>query len=218
MKRKRPILYEVFGTGGIGRGEARAASAQPARGRAPGAGRPAGSAKPPGTLRGAREPLIPGDVRALQELRVSYELVAVLALVLVVLGATLYYFAYVRGKASGNLGSLSALERVEPGGRRGAGAPPPASQPARYHSVSVIALPASKLEQAFGICDFLEARGFTDVAVIQVRDQIQVCVGRAANKKDLESTLADVRGLVFRGSRSFAGASVTTVDLGSGSG
>jgi hypothetical protein len=223
MKRHRPILYEVFGSPGsaerrvplpaLGKKSAtKAATGRPARSR------PAASLSASDSGRGARrvEAAVP-DGRTLQELRVSYELLAVLALVLVVLAATLYYFAYVRGKSSHDFGSLSALEQgqteTDPGARPG----PALDVSDSYLTVAVAKFPTSKQNAAFDACNFLEAKGHRDVHVIQVRGELKVCVGRAADKKHLEGTLAEIRGLLFQGRKDFAGASITTVSLKAGS-
>jgi hypothetical protein len=133
--------------------------------------------------------------------------------VLVVLAATLYYFAYVRGKSSLDLGSLSALDQIQAEGESDTSSGSTSGAQTQYRTVSVAQFPLAMKDAAFEVCDFLEAKGHNDVHVIQVKSELCVCVGRVANKKQLEGTLAEIKGLLYRGHRDFSGAKITTISL-----
>jgi len=187
-KRDRPILYEVFDNSG--RLRVPSNPARPAGGQRAGRGRNA--------LRGG-----------LGELRVSYELASVIALLAVVLGGTLYYFGWVRGQDPDAEVRLAA--DVPSAGGSGGGDKRSAglsgngagTRTENYWAVRVETIATwrdgtqeSEIrkyeDHALVIRNFLVSRGFGDVQVIRhdnpgSRSYVAVYVGRARAKAELRS-------------------------------
>lgn len=211
-RRNRPILYEVFGSEQRIKGT---------RNQAPRAKRKTGR-------KGAR------TVASLtKEIRVSYELAAVIALLAVVLGGTLYYFGWVRGNDPDpetlSLASQSSSSPAGEGSRPNEGPrvrpPGPKAQTETFYSVRVWTAcydpdaPASKRKYKEDLARAVKARlverNLPDVraAVFPGRGEIRVYVGRASTKSALEPVRELVACVSYKGKREFKDAYVeeTTV-------
>ena len=212
MKRHRPILYEVFGSqGNVKRLDglsARPLKTPKVRKRA--SPSPLASMlKAPKMGRGRKR-----DSKLLQELRISYQLMAVLAVVAVVLGGTLYYFAYVRGKASGPSGRLSAAVPSANGPEvpgNGGGAAEPSWATTGYHTVVACTLARDQEDAVFRAWDHLEAEGFDDVHALAMSGQLRLCLGHSADKGPLKAVMTRVQRVLYEGRRDFAKAYVAWI-------
>jgi hypothetical protein len=211
-KRNRPILYEVFGSQTRVKG----------RGSTP---RGQASKKP-----AERRDAIRGSAK---ELRVSYELAAVIGLLTVVLGGTLYYFGWVRGNDPGSDATLSSQavsgRKESPAGGAGSSTGSrDAQQVARvetYYTVRVFTASYAsgatreqigrEKKRAEAVKVFLSSRGYKDVRAIPhpKTRSVVVYVGRVDSKSALESVTRQIRRLTLGGKKQFKDAYATRITI-----
>jgi hypothetical protein len=214
-KKKRPILYEVFGAEGDLRRRALQASSErriredwvgPERTRQKKKTRPPKAPQP-----------IPGSrARSSREMRVTYELAAVFGLLVAVLGGTLYYFGWVRGNVTAPDATLAALApgREDAAPRSGAqesggdARKPWDWKEGGFFTIQAITYGAADREKAKETALRLLDAGFNRVTPGWVNGgrQIVVYVGQGRTPADLEGDLHRVRRMQLDGRTPFASA------------
>jgi len=214
-RRKRPILYEVFGGEKQMKGSARGASKRE-RTRAHKAAKSRWS----------------WGASLTKEIRVSYELAAVIGLLTVVLGGTLYYFGWVRGSDGDPEMSLAHESPTLSGGsaRPSRGTPGPKPTPGKsstesFHAVRVWTASwksgasateiQSKGKLAQAVAAFLENRGFPNARALKYprARRFRVYIGKARKSSALSSLVQRVRRVSFEGARQFKSAYVEKITV-----
>lgn len=212
-KRNRPILYEVFGS-----------QTRVKRWGAPPKKRPAKKpARRKGSMRGA-----------VKELRVSYELAAVIGLLTVVLGGTLYYFGWVRGndpRSDADPTLQATSSRTELNGGRDT--PPPTGRREKpkvatqetYYAVRVFTVSYAegatreqiqeRAKRALAVKDFLVSKGYTDARAIRYAGSrsVVVYVGRADTASALDGKARKIGQLRLDGKKQFSSAYPTKITV-----
>lgn len=208
MKRKRDLLYDVFGGGDL---QNATRSATPRSPSPPSAKR---SAPPPGAKRSAPYP---------REFRVSREFGVVLLVLSVVFVGTSYYLGRLGGKRAGDDAPLSTRTSRTPSGATpsgGTGSGETGVEP--YWSVRVFTDtwpakdgPAKAETNVHKVCDFLEREGFKDVLPLKDSEkrQIVIFVGRSEDPVKLEPDRNRLRKLAYGSGRPFEDAVIYKVDF-----
>jgi hypothetical protein len=194
MKRKRDLLYDVFGRKNLVVSDS-------------------------GVLPPPRKP----ERRSPREWRVSRELVVVLGVIVVVFVGTSYYLGTLGGKSATTGAGLSVKGRTarpEAALKPDEVAPP--SDTAPFWTVrvftdrwSVKEGPSKAEAGVLKVCDLLERQGFKDVLPVRDREarQIVVYVGRTENPATLQPVRDRLQKLSFGESRPFADAYIYKVDF-----
>lgn len=190
MKRKRDLFYDAYGRRNLD---------------APPKGAPANSS--------------PSRPRAPRELRVSTELGIVLAVVMVVLIGTSYYFGTLGAKTAADHAELSTRDSAaQRAAESGSGKTP--SSPGSFWSVRCLTRKWSTKEVQERVeadvkkaMAFIEQSGFNDVFALRdrARKEIYVYVGRSDVPSGLDSVLVRLKELSY-GKDSFKDAFRDKVD------
>lgn len=191
MKRRRELLYDVFGVRRLGTGNE--------------------------TARGPR------TRDSVREIRISYELGAVLLVLVVVLAGTSFYLGTLREGSAVEPAQLSTRGREgrELRAPSGAGAPAPA-QAEPFWAIQALTAkwtvesgPKAAEEYVLRVCSFLEQKEFRDVLPARDRSarHIVVYVGRSEDPTHLEPVLARLKGLAFGQGKPFAKAYIDKIDF-----
>jgi hypothetical protein len=215
-KKKRPILYEVFGAEGDLRRRALQASSErriredwvgPERTR-----QKKKKTRPPK----APEPIPGSRARSSREMRVTYELAAVFGLLVAVLGGTLYYFGWVRGNVTAPDATLAALAPGQKDATPGPGAQESGGdvrepwnwEEGGFFTIQAITYDAADGSKAKETTRRLLAAGFNPATPGWVNGgrQIVVYVGQGRTAADLEGDLHRVRRMQLDGRTPFASA------------